>query len=428
MEEVGRMSFSCRHQNICGSCTCPDWPLKKQIEFKQNKLFTGLGLDLLQSANINNQNDIQYISIGLSQIRDRADMIYDPKVGLGYYQKKSPQQNHADSSLSTDQTTPNLFAVEYCEMMSAELQNAFQKLKKILDLKALPIQHKGSLRLRVLPLAQNEMIKQNLKTATGSPIFAGLWLDFANSDIKLLLDEKHSLLQLLENGFFVEIGQKRKSLQIDNSGLLKLKDPQFLPWTKTWVQNKDIYLQSCVGSFSQAGSLANKAIISELEKFFAKTTSINWLEFGAGTGNLTFALASNGRIVQAVELEPLAALAINKNKAQVKLDGHNYIECIKVVSGDFQKIHQLDFARYQGVLVNPPRSGLKEFLTPLMEIDFSQRPIDLVYMSCFLDSFSIDAKKISALGYQLQDISIVDQFPQTEHFEILSRWRLIGNT
>lgn len=420
------MSLFCRHQNICGSCTCPDWSEQKQAQFKQNKLFAGLNFnqssdrsyfDPLQSAKISNACDIRYIKIGSSQIRDRADMIYDAKIGLGFYQKKSSSQNISSASASGAQ----LFAVEYCEMMSPELQNVFQILKKILDKRPLPIQHKGSLRLRVLP----RQAKGQLKTAVGSPVLAGLWLDFANSDIKLLLDEKVSLLELLDTGFYIEIGQKRKSLQIDTNGLLKLKDPQFLPWTKTWVQDKAIYLKSCVGSFSQAGSLANQAIISELERFFAKTKSVNWLEFGAGTGNLTFALATNGRKVFAVELEPLAAQALEVNKIQVKLEGHNYADCIEVVAGDFQKNHQLDFSRYQGILVNPPRSGLKDFLNPLASIHISQRPMDFVYMSCFLDSFVLDAKKMSDLRYQLQDISIVDQFPQTEHFEILSRWRLV---
>ena len=77
--------------------------------------------------------------------------------------------------------------------------------------------------------------------------------------------------------------------------------------------------------------------------------------------------------------------------------------------------------------MNPPRSGLKDFLTPLMAIDNNQRPKDFVYMSCFLDSFSLDAKKLIEMGYQLLEISIVDQFPMTEHFEILSRWRLVGD-
>ncbi len=461
------MGFSCRHQNICGSCTRLDWSadlsadfsLSEQALFKQNKLFSGLGKELFQLMNITQAQDIRYVSIGQSKIRDRVDMIYDAKIGLGFYQKKNTNRENLNTSANlvsensgptgqvvaevkeSEKSFVELFAVEQCEMMSSELKTAFDLLKKILDNKPLPIQHKGSLRLRMMPFnAAAEVpvltgFRDGLSTGhltglTGkfAGVFAGIWLDFANTDIKLLLDEKTSLLQLLESGFFIEIGQKRKSLQIDNNGQLKLKDPVFLPWTKTWVQNQAIYLQSCVGSFSQAGSLANKAIIAELERFFSNTTAKKWLEFGAGSGNLTFALAGcGGRHVDAVELEPLAAMALEANKAQVKLEGCDFSDSIHVITGDFQKNHKLDFAQYQGVLVNPPRSGLKDFLTPLMAIDKNQRPKDFVYMSCFLDSFSLDAKKLIEMGYQLLEISIVDQFPMTEHFEILSRWRLVGD-
>lgn len=433
------MSFNCLHQNICGSCSRPEWNPSEQAQFKQDLLFSALNPDILSASSYQKPTDIDYISL-LSdpnkpnnaksienyQIRDRADLIYDPSlssvqstanIGLGFYQKTGERK---------------IFSLEQCSLMSPRLLDVFSRFKKILSLHPPSTQHKGSVRLRTV--------------VAPAAVIGGVWLDFANTDIKILLDEKTFLNALLDSGFYVEIGQKRKALTVDHNKNFKLKDPQFHFFNQTWIANltsvngstqisqqnislKPFALQSCVGSFSQSGSLANYAINARLISYYQKTSAKKWLEFGAGCGNLTFPLASLGVHVHAVELEPLAAQALLLNQQRF-VQQHPSAGHIQISVGDFHReksIHEADihFSQFQGVLVNPPRSGLKDFLNPLAKIEPKSRPKDLIYMSCYLDSFATDANQLFALGYRLQDLSIVDQFPQTEHFEILSRWQLI---
>lgn len=365
------VSLKCPHADQCSVCAWIQFSDQEQKDRKIHAL-----REALRGAGIPVPATISFQSKGLAQIRDRVDLTYE-NGRYGFFLKNSRE----------------IFALAECPLMSSELFDLYQKVSRI----RIPIK-KGSLRLRVSPDRKS-----------------GLWLDFANEDIRDLLAEKKTLQSFLDLGF-VEIGQKRKKLSSD----FKLKDPEFHPWTRTWSQGNPIALQSLVGSFSQSGDAANQILVTEMEKLFEKSELKNWVEFGAGSGNLTFPLAGRDRHVRALEFDALALQGLQKT-----LETQNpYQGRIRPELGDFQRKLLHSFSKEEGVLVNPPRSGLQKFLDPLFGIGATARPRDFVYMSCYLESFTEDGKKLQQLGYQIEDLTIVDQFPNSPHFEILSRWQL----
>ncbi len=94
---------------------------------------------------------------------------------------------------------------------------------------------------------------------------------------------------------------------------------------------------------------------------------------------------------------------------------------IQINSGNFQvgrKTQETDFSQADLVLVDPPRSGLMGFLDPFAALP--KKPEYFLYVSCFAESFSRDAKRLREFGYQLQTIQILDQFPQSLHFELVA--------
>ena len=114
----------------------------------------------LQKKGLNfNENQLEWLEVGPFHFRDRVDLTYD-SGRYGFY----------------DQQHRQIFQVEECPILSPALWELFQALTKI----SLPIQ-KGSIRLRVTPKAAMEVgaWKQD-------PSENGIWLDFANDDIKLL--------------------------------------------------------------------------------------------------------------------------------------------------------------------------------------------------------------------------------------------------
>ncbi len=364
----------CGHSKICSVCNWIDLSADEQKTRKINSLMT-----LLEEAQISPLPAPEFYHVADQALRDRADLVWSDGK-LGFYQKDSRDG----------------FQVEACPLMSPALTKYFQEIRKM----TFPLQ-KGSLRLRVSHDGKHR----------------GIWLDFANEDIRDLLTEKKTLQALLDLGF-VEIGQRRKSLAPE----MKLKDPQYNPWSRTWIQDQPAELYSVVGGFTQSGDLANRILVQTMQKFFAKAKSQQWVEFGAGNGNLTLPLVASqpDRHVKALEFDELSLEGLKRS-----LENHpNLAKRIDLQSGDFQRRERYRFQSDEGILVNPPRSGLMKFLDPLFEIQAADRPREFLYMSCHPDSFTKDGIRMKELGYKIESLAIVDQFPHSPHFEILSYWNL----
>jgi 23S rRNA (uracil1939-C5)-methyltransferase len=72
------------------------------------------------------------------------------------------------------------------------------------------------------------------------------------------------------------------------------------------------------------------------------------------------------------------------------------------------------------ILVDPPRSGLgPKVLPPLLALAAPH----LIYISCDPATLARDAARLVEGGYQLEQITLFDMFPQTYHIESLSLWR-----
>lgn len=383
------MSMLCQHSEKCAACPWMPIPYAEQRQRKINALSEGLAPVIPGKL-----PDIQFLSVGDSSLRDRADLVAFEQ-GYGLYGR--------------DKT---LFPVEQCPQLSDKLFAFYQELKsKLIPFKDPAGRGKGSLRLRVSTEGHR-----------------GLWLDFSHQDTQHLFLEQSTLHNLLAMAY-VEFGQRHKKLVWDgDENRFRLKDPEFHPWTRTWVGDLPVPLYAVVGGFSQSSDHANQIIIAAISGMFSRCGGGGrWIEFGCGNGNLTFPLAAYANQVLALEYEGLAVEGLQKTLQSLShVDSLAHLtKKIQARAGNFhQAMPDLFADSVQGILVNPPRSGLKNFLDPLRDLPTSSRPKDFVYMSCFLESFIKDAQDLVQLGYSNQELCIIDQFPQSPHFEILSRWSL----
>jgi 23S rRNA (uracil1939-C5)-methyltransferase len=372
------MITQCRYQDLCSGCQSLGVPLADQHGAKR----AGLAA-LLQAAGLSVAEPIEVVSPGASGLRDRVDLVYDHGA-LGLYSHEAKK----------------ILDLEECPQFSPALHAWYEEVRKI----RWPIQ-KGSLRLRVGPQGRK-----------------GLWLDFANVDIKNILDEK-TLLQKLQGLAFVEIGQRRK-VPVLVGDTYKLKDPDPQVWFQTWIEDQPVDLFCSVGSFTQPSLLANRDLIRVIQGWLDKIDAKNILEFGSGIGNLSFPALGRDRHLTACEIDEGALLGFQKSLNKLALTPA-FADCgerVRLVQGDFQNKNPQDFEKYDLVLANPPRSGLKSFLNPL--IGAKNKPAYFLYMSCFPESFIEDGKRLAEAGYRITELKIVDQFPQTDHYEVLSLWRL----
>lgn len=327
--------------------------------------------------------EIKFVPVANGGLRDRADFILDARSGK--------------SAFGLFNETREILDLEHCVQLSPALQDWLKELRV-----NLPSVERGSFRIRVSPTGER-----------------GVWLDLANLDVKNLLDEKNQLQKLLGLSF-VEIGQKRKKL-VQRGDELKLSDPELKPWFETYLGTEEtpVPIFTTVGSFTQPGFQANRALIREIRSALAPLQFSRVIEFGSGSGNLTLPLAAMADQVDAYELDALACEGLKLSLEKAGLENK-----VRIHNGNFQlQKNAPEFSNIDLVVVDPPRSGLMGFLSNFKSLEGSQRPGAFLYVSCFADSFTKDASELETLGYEPASVSIVDQFPQSPHFEIVALFK-----
>ena len=161
------------------------------------------------------------------------------------------------------------------------------------------------------------------------------------------------------------------------------------------------------GHFSQVNAAANAELIRlVLERMTEEVVT----DLYAGSGNFSIPLATAGRSVTAVELDPtLAALGMKAATANSLTPRLRFVQssCEQYLKSNHPAA---------SVLLDPPRSGAKEIVKRLEP----QRTRLIVYVSCNLPSLTRDLQTLSARGYEIVETIFVDMFPQTHHVETVT--------
>lgn len=436
-------SLKCKYITQCSGCQIAHMDKSKQIDYKKNH-FTDLWKKVFNEKPL-----IEFIRPVESHFRDRIDVtisnssyhINDEEFSdLG----SNPSTETFKSSIQNNQLrsedkaigeksknqkigfyqkdSKDILDIEECPLSSPELAAVYKQVREI----TFPIK-KGSLRLRVSP--DNK---------------SGLWIDFANEDIKYLLDEKTVLTKLSKIFDVIEIGQKRKKLSFINEQF-KLTEPEQNIWFETYNKDlKPVHLKMNVGSFSQTGFTTNKALIEKLlvtlktinhdqqidllnintqDKHIkndldgTKKSNHKWLELCSGSGNLTIPLISSVGKVIATELDENAITSLKSTIESLGLVDSLQVERINIHKPS-ERLKVL-LSGVTGVLADPPRSGLQGFLDIISQFNKKDLPKNFIYISCFADTLVDDLKTLKNIGYSVSKIVGIDQFPHSTHCEWL---------
>lgn len=337
----------------CGGCAHWNIDYNAEVQLKKDHL----------KSKLNSAIEIRVKHPSTYRLRTRFDFtISDKKMGL--YSKDR-----------------ELVDLDTCDILHPELEKAFQFLREFIAKNPLGIS-KGSLRVRINP---------NLDKW-------GLWIDFSNVDIKRLLEEKSIFTQLSEK-FIIEIGQKKKRLDLHSlvKDQLKLADPKPENWFKTLGEE----LLCSISSFTQPAPETADLITEEILKWVSDVQPQRVIEYGCGIGQYSLPVLKLGVSLDVFENDLIALdyLKLNTQKFNSKLS----INDLSRVALKNEKTI---------ALVNPPRSGLQKFTQNLIDSNASH----IIYISCFPESLASDLT-VLAPHFKLQDIVMVDQFPRTHHYE-----------
>ncbi len=388
------MILNCENFGSCGGCTSESSNYQDHLHAKLQN-FKDLAKDTL-----NIDLDPQCITPTSYNFRSKADFIVEQiphgSMNAGFYTKYS------------DKLSKTLLDIKRCPLFSDSLQELYTQFRS-----HIPQIKKGSVRIRVSPSKKGTSSEQK-----------GIWLDFSNEDIRNLLDEKKTLKQLLRVFDVIEIGQKRKVLNPDT---LKLNEAQAYPWFETYVQDRPVPLFTNIASFTQTGFESNRLLVAEVDKILKKINVSVWFEACSGSGNFTLPLANSSKKVIATEIDVQAFENMNRTLAYLK-DATQFSHIPAKIVQKTLNIHKESskllelLSECDGVFVDPPRSGLQDFITALEKV--SKKPQSVIYVSCHSESFLNDAKKLIQIGYTLKELIGVDQFPFSKHCEWVSLFEI----
>lgn len=361
----------CRYAGPCSGCSYWGIPWETQLRRKID-FFKGLW----EEGNLGPLPSIEVVAPADRGLRDRLDFQWrEGNFGL------------------FDRTRSKVLDLEECLQLTPALSAWLQDFRKI----TWPVK-KASFRLRV--------------AFTGE---RGVWLDLSHHDVQELFAEQNLLKDLLSVAT-VEVGQRRKHLIFDGERLRLKKEPHFLPWTRTWTEEKAVPLYSRIADFSQPGDLANQMLVREVLKLLEPCeAAVDW---GCGSGNFTFPLASKTKKVFAFDQDAMSLMGLEKS-----LEESGWKERVSFASVRFEdpagnsKILRTAREAAGTWVVDPPRPGVGRLFDELPEV--LNR---VIVVSCFAESFVQDADRLKRAGFACEYLAMVDQFPQTPHAEWISLW------
>lgn len=145
------------------------------------------------------------------------------------------------------------------------------------------------------------------------------------------------------------------------------------------------------------------------------------MDLFCGTGTIGQILSTKADGVRIVGVD-IVEEAIEDAKRNAKRNGIGDVEFYAADVGKFLKEHPEFSGKIQTIILDPPRAGIAP-KTLQKVIDLGAR--NIVYISCNPSTQARDTETLQKAGYELEKLSLVDQFPHTGHIESIAKYKLI---
>jgi 23S rRNA (uracil1939-C5)-methyltransferase len=131
-----------------------------------------------------------------------------------------------------------------------------------------------------------------------------------------------------------------------------------------------------------------------------------------GIGTISLFLAQNAQKVYGVEIVPQA---IDDARINAKINGFDNVEFFV---GKAEEVLPREYEKHgvyaDVIVVDPPRKGCD---STLLDTIVMMEPKKVVYVSCDPATLARDVKILGEKGYQVEKVSVVDQFCHSTHVE-----------
>ena len=251
----------------------------------------------------------------------------------------------------------------------------------------------------IIPL--QKLCKSFVKRSEGSIIITevsnGITIHFANINIMKL--DLHKIKEFGE--------QHNKIIEItdDTETLFKRENPYL-------IINK-VKVPFPPKTFIQPSIQSEQAIVAQVTEFAKsiKPRFTNIADIFCGLGLFSLSLKDLAENISAFDCDE------NAIKVLTKTAHSNHINInAKTVDLFKHPIRTEKLNNFDLVVIDPPRDGADFQCTELSQSDVPA----IIYVSCNPETFTRDAKQLMAGNYKISSIKPIDQFPNTEHLEIVA--------
>jgi len=365
----------------CGGCKFQDLNYEKQLEFKIQVVRDSLsrigGIELPEKIEaLAAERQYHYRNKGSFAVQGKTS---DPQIG--FYSEGS--HDVADSPV--------------CDILLEPINKAKEWLRALLKKNQISIYHEQHHRglVRGLVIRHSE--------STGETLVGLITNEgrFPRSFLAELTNEKE-LKELGIVGLIQNINPKPTNVILG-------KENKVL-WGKERLTDKlgDVSFHLSLGSFFQIHCAQTLRLYDLISSWVDVAKEKTIIDGYSGSGGIALWLAAKGKKVIAIEqFEP----AMEDARLSAETNG---ISNCQFLTGNVEE-HAPNIASQEKAhtfIVDPPRKGCSEsVIKSLLE----SKPEQIIYISCNPSTLARDLERLE--GYHIQDIRVIDMFPQTQHIE-----------
>ena len=377
--------MKCKYQQICGGCPLRNMAPDEYRLYKTDKFKQIIGK--LPQKDVHTNQPI-FIDDGCRRRAEMAFQYHKGKINLGFNATQSHQ----------------IVDIENCPALTMGINRFLPQLREFLHI--------------FCSIKQNQKIKNKIQTV--SVTIGDVWITQADNGLDILLQINIPLC--LEHRMIISDFANntpdiaRFSVSINNSHPETIAE-KVKPFIK--MGGHEVFIPS--GTFLQPSAAGQQALIDEVLRHIGNNNG-NIADLFCGVGTFSYPLSQNIKNkITAVDSseELLEGFQQTINKLM--------ISNIRIIRKNLFK-YPLDTTELKGfdiIVFDPPRAGAKAQVQQLATMPMADKPQKIVAISCNPHTFINDAATLIFGGYKLTEITMVDQFVFTEHFELVALFEKI---
>lgn len=371
--------MSCPNADFCGGCRYRDMSYEDYCALKQKHFMQTISPIITSSCKINPAIFIQ------DSTRRRATMTFAASkqgITLGFNQKSSHQ----------------IIDVLSCPLLTPKLNSILPFIRTLLS-----------------DICQTPYNLKKAKKISSAYISRGdIFICEADNGIDLVL-EYDAPLSLEHRMIIFEASQKEQNIiRISHRSSAFSQAETIIEKTVPIVKMGKYDIIIPAGTFLQPSSQGQTAL-SKLVLKYLRDIKGNIADLFCGVGTFSYFLC---------DLDNVKITAFDSSVSLLKgfkdSVNNNQIKNIKIINKNLFKypLDETELKAFSAIVFDPPRAGATAQCQAIAASSF--KPDIIVGISCNPSTFVNDAKTLISAGYELREITMVDQFTYSDHSELVA--------